>query len=248
MTTKKKTRAGLFDTPGGKLPAKRPGAKPRATAVELMPIDRLQLDPTNARRHDDRNIASIVASIRRFGFRGAIVARRSDLVVVAGNGRLCAARALGMKEIPVQLVDDDDRAAKAFGIADNRAAELAEWDLEQLARNLGSLGTDAELLAATGFNEAEVENLLKADWTPAAVEPGDADVDAHRRDPIAPKGDDSRATIVLTGAQLIVALRALDKMRGDDKRVTFGEMVRRVCMTFLGEKDEPVAAPRRSRA
>lgn len=121
-----------------------------------VPICELHADPANARRHPDRNMAAIEASLRRWGQRFPIVVQRQGMVVRAGNGRLEAARRLGWTHLAAVVVDEDSVEATAFALADNRSAELAEWDDEALAALLQSLPTDVP----TGFSEGDLEALL----------------------------------------------------------------------------------------
>jgi Predicted transcriptional regulators len=128
-----------------------------------VPIGELNADPANARRHPDRNMAAIEASLRRWGQRFPIVVQRQGMVVRAGNGRLEAARRLGWTHLAAVVVDEDSVEATAFALADNRSAELAEWDDEALAALLQSLPTDVP----TGFSEGDLEALL-AELNPVA--------------------------------------------------------------------------------
>lgn len=99
-------------------------------------IAKLSLDPKNARKHSQRNLDAIAASLLKFGQRKPLVVHRG--VVLAGNGTLEAARSLGWTEIEVAEVPDDwdNDTAKAYALADNRTAELAEWDESELAKQL----------------------------------------------------------------------------------------------------------------
>ena len=99
-------------------------------------IAQLSLDPKNARKHSARNLEAIAASLLKFGQRKPLVVHRG--VVLAGNGTLEAARSLGWTEIDVAEVPDDwdMDTAKAYALADNRTAELAEWDESELAKQL----------------------------------------------------------------------------------------------------------------
>jgi len=131
-----------------------------------VPLDSLVQDPSNARKHSERNIESIANSLRLFGQRRAIVVQRNGRIVRAGNGTLQAARKLGWTEIAAVMVDDDNATAMQFAIADNRTAELAEWDDETLGLLLD--GFDQEIRDSIGFNEEEF-NQLMADLTPKEV-------------------------------------------------------------------------------
>jgi len=125
-----------------------------------VPIEGLNLDPANARLHPEKNLAAIRASLHRFGQRMPIVVQKDGMVVRAGNGRVAAARELGWTHIAAVVVDEKDVEAVAFAIADNRTAELAEWDEEALAKLIRSLGADVEL-ADIGFTDSEVEQLFR---------------------------------------------------------------------------------------
>ena len=131
-------------------------------AADLVPlafaVDKLCLLPGNPRRGD---VEAVKRSLEAFGQRKPIVARRSDSVVIAGNHTLQAAQALGWSEIAVVWVDDDDTTSKAFALADNRTAELGDYDEEALAALIGEVGAlDLQLLDATGWDSKSVSDLL----------------------------------------------------------------------------------------
>ncbi len=127
-------------------------AKPTARQVETVPLDDLRPDPDNARVHGRDNLSAIRASLERFGqVRPLLVA--PDGSVVAGNGTLEAMRALGWTEGKVIRLPWDDRATcRAYAIADNRTAELASWDAETLAGQVGELAAAGLPMAALGFD------------------------------------------------------------------------------------------------
>jgi DNA modification methylase len=123
-----------------------------------MPIDSLSLDPSNARRHPARNLDMIKSSLSKFGQRRALVVQRDGMIVRSGNGTLLAAKALGWTEIAAAVVDDDNATAIQYAIADNRTAELAEWEDETLGLLLD--GMDQEIRDSIGFDEAEFNELM----------------------------------------------------------------------------------------
>ena len=132
-----------------------------------LPIDNLHADPANARKHNDKNVDSIKASLAKFGQRKPIVVQREGMIVRAGNATLAAAKALGWKHIAAVVLDDDNATASQFAIADNRTAELAEWDNETLATLLdGMVEQDRDLL---GFDADDMQKLL-SELTPEVVE------------------------------------------------------------------------------
>ena len=139
-------------------------------------ITDLSLDPKNARKHSARNLEAIAASLEKFGQRKPIVVHRG--VVLAGNGTLEAAKSLGWTEIDVAEVPQnwDNDTAKAYALADNRTAELAEWDEGKLAKQLLEL-VDADWnIEELGF---EVPALSDID--------GDKDEDEVPEPPVEPK-------------------------------------------------------------
>lgn len=93
-----------------------------------VPIEDLLRDPANARKHSRKNLEAIAASMARFGQRQPLVAHRQTRIIQAGNGRHEAAERLGWTHLAVVWVDDDPTSALGYAIADNRTAELAEWD------------------------------------------------------------------------------------------------------------------------
>ena len=134
--------------------------KPKPLAVETVPIDSIHVDPANVRRHPERNLATIRASLARFGQQKPIVVD-SDGIVRAGNGTLEAARALGWETIAIVRSPLAGSEATAYAIADNRSAELAEWDQAALAEQLQALQSEDFDLSAVGFEAAEVEAMLE---------------------------------------------------------------------------------------
>lgn len=120
-------------------------------------IDALQLLPGNPRRGD---VAAVARSLDTFGQRKPIVALR-DGTVIAGNHTLQAAQSLGWEKIAVVWVDDDDATAKAFALADNRTAELGDYDDQALADLIAAVAeADADLLAASGWTSDDLTELL----------------------------------------------------------------------------------------
>lgn len=143
--------------------------------VEMWPIDRCIPYCRNPRKNEHA-VPKMASLIKEFGFKVPIVAR-SDGSVVDGHLRLRAAQTLGMETVPVVLADEWTEAqVKAFRIAVNKSAELAEWDTDLLAleiEDLKELDFDLEL---TGFELPELDEIL-ADGGQAGTE-GQTDPDA----------------------------------------------------------------------
>jgi ParB-like chromosome segregation protein Spo0J len=127
--------------------------------IESVSIDSLTLDPENARRHSPRNIEAIAQSLKTFGQRRPLVVW--DDIVIAGNGTIEAAKSLGWKKVEISRVPEDwtQEQARAYALADNRTAELAEWDGAALLESLESLPED--LLQASGFDDGYLQDLEK---------------------------------------------------------------------------------------
>jgi DNA modification methylase len=122
------------------------------------PVDELNADPSNLRVHGERSIAAIKASLARFGQRKPIVVDAAG-VTIAGAGTLEAARQLGWSHIAAMRFEDLSGSERtAFAIADNRTAELSEWDNDALHASIGTF--DPELLNAAGYTQEELAVLL----------------------------------------------------------------------------------------
>jgi len=129
-----------------------------AFATEKVPIKSLRQDPDNARIHSTTNIKAIADSLLQFGQRKPIVAL-ADGTVIAGNGTLEAARKLKWANLVVVRFDDE-KLARAFAIADNRTAELAEWDDAQLKSTLRELAAIEVDISGLGFDGDELQALM----------------------------------------------------------------------------------------
>ncbi|MFO1161319.1 MAG: DNA methyltransferase [Reyranellaceae bacterium] len=125
------------------------------------PIDSLIIPRSNARRHSDRQINLLARSIAEFGWLVPVLVDQDD-TVLAGCGRLAAARRLGLRHVPTIRVDHLTPAQKqAFAIADNRLAELSQWDERLLTRQLETLsGIKVDIdFEATGFVAGDLDYL-----------------------------------------------------------------------------------------
>ena len=138
----------------------------------LVPIDAVRPDPSNVMQHPPSQIDALAASLVAFGFDQPILARRNGLII-AGHGRLLAARQVGMTHVPVVYTDLDGVDAARRMIGDNRLAALAEPDTETLAELLRQLQAE-DALGGTGYDDAAVDALLKevGGATPPADDPG----------------------------------------------------------------------------
>ena len=131
-----------------------------AKRIELWPLDRLKPYDRNARTHSAEQVAQIAASIVEFGFTNPILVDSSD-GIIAGHGRLSAAQELGLKTVPVVVLDHlSDRQRKAYILADNQLALNAGWDTDLLRSELQDLAEQDFDLSLIGFSDDELSDLL----------------------------------------------------------------------------------------
>jgi hypothetical protein len=132
-----------------------------ARRIEIWTTDRLVPYARNARTHSAEQIAQIAASILEFGFTNPILVDSMD-GIIAGHGRLLAARKLGLAEVPAVVLDHlSETQRRADILADNKLAMNAGWDEKMLASELRELETDGTDLALIGFSDEELEALLE---------------------------------------------------------------------------------------
>ncbi len=149
--------------------------------IERRAVEKLIPYARNSRTHSDAQVAQIAASIKEWGWTTPILIDEAEQVI-AGHGRLMAARKLGMAEVPVIVAAGwTDAQKRAYVIADNKLALNAGWDESLLALEFGELeglGFDVEL---TGFSAEEIAAL-----TPEQIEPGQTDEDDVPEVPVNP--------------------------------------------------------------
>lgn len=144
----------------------------KTLAVRYVPIAGLKPQPRNARTHSPAQIAQITASMREFGWTNPILVDENGSII-AGHGRLDAARSQGMNDVPtITLAGLSPSQKRALVIADNKLAMNAGWDEDILREELGALGIDGFDLGLLGFDDAELARLL--DSTAGLTDPDDA--------------------------------------------------------------------------
>ncbi len=117
----------------------------------------------NSKIHDETNVNLIAGSIKSFGFNNPVLLDGEN-GIIAGHGRVLAAKKLGMKTIPtIELQGLSETEKRAYIIADNRLTEKSEWDKDMLGLELADLKALNIDLDSIGFNENEVEELLGAE-------------------------------------------------------------------------------------
>ncbi len=128
--------------------------------IETIDITDISQDPANVRKHSRRNLDAIKASLRAFGQQKPIVIDSRN-IILAGNGTYEAAKELGWPEIQIVRTTLAGSSAVAYAIADNRTAELAEWDDTALAEQLRALQSEEFDIEAAGFTGEEIDGLIE---------------------------------------------------------------------------------------
>lgn len=131
-----------------------------AKNIEFVSIEQLIPYANNARTHDDAQVAQIAGSIKEFGFNNPVLIA-DDNSIIAGHGRVMAARKLGLKEVPcMRLSHLTETKRKAYILADNRIALNSGWDNDLLMVELKDLDMDGLDLSLLGFDADEINALL----------------------------------------------------------------------------------------
>ena len=192
-----------------------------ARRIEIWPTDRLVPYARNARTHSAEQIAQIAASILEFGFTNPILVDSMD-GIIAGHGRLLAARKLGLAEVPVVVLDHlSETQRRAYILADNKLAMNAGWDEKMLASELRELEADGTDLALIGFSDEELEALLEDGDAPS--EDVTDETPEPPAQPVTQPGD-----VWLIGAHRLICGDCRD---GGTIRVLFGDALANVVVT-----------------
>lgn len=127
----------------------------------------------NARVHDEKQITAIMASIKEFGFTGVVVTNE-DGMVLAGHGRLDAAKRLGLATVPVRVATGlTPEQQRAYILADNKIAQMSKWDKPKLQSEIEMLMTEDFNIEVTGFSTAEIDLMIDSSPSPEENDPGD---------------------------------------------------------------------------
>jgi ParB family chromosome partitioning protein len=115
----------------------------------------------NNKKHPEKQLVKIVASIKEYGFKNPVLVDKNN-VIIAGHGRTLAAERLGMEEVPcIDCSDLNSKQVKALRLMDNKSAELAEWDFDNIKAELEELKLEEFDIDLTGFDSIELDDLLK---------------------------------------------------------------------------------------
>jgi len=195
--------------------------------LEYLPVSKLTAYETNSRTHSDEQINQIAASINEFGFTNPVLID-PDNTIIAGHGRVQAAKQIGMDEVPcLRLSHLTEAQRKAYVIADNKLALNAGWDDELLRQEIAELNDCDFDLALLGFSENELQAML-------------LDVDEVEM-PDLPNGDKEpfqQMNFVVhddQAEQIKIALEISKKMGAFDSENTNanGNALARICESFI---------------
>jgi DNA modification methylase len=160
-----------------------------ARRIEIWPTERLVPYARNARTHSAEQIAQIAASIVEFGFVNPILVDSMD-GIIAGHGRLMAARKLCLAEVPVVVLDHlTETQRRAYIIADNQIAINAGWNDEMLREQMASLDVDGFNLSLVGFSDGELTAILAGAEPEAAADVEEEAVPEPPAQPVTMPGD-----------------------------------------------------------
>ena len=166
--------------------AEKPSVAWPAAKVEVWPIERLTANPRNARIHGPEQIEQIRASLREFGWTMPVLVRENGMLI-AGHGRLEAAKLEGITEVPTIVARGWTEAqCQAYAICDNKLTDSSHWDEELLRLEIGDLREAGFDLALTGFDQEELDKLLQIG---ADLDGDPDDVPEPPAEPISRPGD-----------------------------------------------------------
>jgi hypothetical protein len=201
-----------------------PALELRDLAVEQVPISSLRSYPSNPRTHTKKQIRQIAESITTFGWTNPVLVD-ADHRIIAGHGRVEAAKVLSLPTIPILRIEDMSEAQiKAYVIADNKLAELAGWDEEILAKELQFL-TELDLdfdIEVIGFEMGEIDVLIENQGKRQSDPADDIPKIDEARTPVSSLGD-----VWLLGSH---RLACGDALSDESYRLLMGE--RRAQMVF----------------
>lgn len=192
--------------------------------VEYRKVETLIPFARNPRTHSEAQVAKLASSIVEFGWTQPLLID-GDNGIIAGHGRLAAARKLGLDQVPViELAHLSVAQKRALVIADNRLALDAGWDEEMLALELADLSEAGYDLALTGFEDAEIEALLAGDVL-------DADPDTETE-----PDDEPDAADEVPEAPVVAVSRPGDVWAIDQHRLICGDATDRAVVAALMHK------------
>lgn len=149
-------------------------------SIEIVALSDLLPYARNSRTHSEAQVKKIIASIQEFGFTNPVLAAE-DGEIIAGHGRVMAAKKIGLKSVPViRLPHLTEAQRRAYVVADNRIALDAGWDQELLRLEIGEIGDQIDL-TVTGFSVDELSQLVLPDASGGASEEKTGETSARKQ-------------------------------------------------------------------
>jgi len=209
-----------------------------AKRIELWPLDRLKPYSRNARTHSPEQVAQIAASIVEFGFTNPILVDSHD-GIIAGHGRLTAAQDLGLKTVPVVVLDHlSERQRKAYVIADNQLALNAGWDTDLLQAEVMALSLADFNLDLLGFDDDIIADLIDPEGIDRNNENGSIDENPYSSKTDIPPyeitGPKPELASIYDDAKTIKLIKEIDEssLTEDEKHLLRAAAYRHVVFNF----------------
>lgn len=215
-------------------------AKWPATQVEMVPIDDLIPYIRNPRQHTPEQIGQLAASMREFGWTMPVL-RDEVGTILAGHGRILAARKLGLESAPVMTARDWTPSKKrAYVIADNKLALNASWDTQLLSAEIDALAEEEFPLELLGFSEEDLARMaddLMADQFETAQEAPATEKEPTNGQPRASSAPEQVAlSIPMTVAQREGIFEAIQKAKREYSLDQSAEALWQICKNFLEQQ------------
>ena len=184
------------------------------TAAEWVELDRLHGWEKNPKRHPDAQVADLMKSIKRFGW-GAVILARPNGEIIAGHGRMEAAKRLGLAKVPVRWLNLDPTEAHLLALADNKLTEIGEWDDALVREILEGAKQEGADLTGLGWSEDELSEVLSGSTELGDSSKGVDDtytrkVEAPIYEPKGPKPKPSELVDTSKTDELIAGINATD--------------------------------------
>jgi hypothetical protein len=191
--------------------------------IKYLPVDQLTPYAMNARVHSDEQVADLARSIQEFGFVNPVLLGEDD-VIIAGHGRVMAAKSIGLDKVPcIVLGHLSEKQRRALTLADNRITLKSSWDFEKVSAELAKLAEMDYDITVTGFTEDELDNFLRIDSgimpdydaspRPASEEQGEYKEREEAPKPKAGDDDYSKFELIMLHENKVELVEAINELR-----------------------------------
>lgn len=209
-----------------------------ALHIELVPVDTLLPYIRNPRQHSPEQISQLAASMKEFGWVNPVL-RDEDQTILAGHGRILAARKLNWPEAPVMTARGwTDAKKRAYVIADNKLALNASWDIDLLSAEIEALNEAEFDINLLGFSDEDMErmadDLMSERFGDAEHEPdsgGEKSAPQRTTNP-----EQVALTIPMTVSQRETVFEAIQKMKRDEALDQSAEAIWQICRRYLEQQ------------